>query len=134
MPRFAALIGLLIAVPFGHAQAPVRHHTVVSDDYFTLATITQMTLSPGGDNVVYADARWRESSDDRKTDLWVVPAAGGGEPRRLTFDRANDRTPKWRPGLIYFLGNRKRAGENQPPFDGKTQVCASVPTAAACKP
>ena len=66
---------------------------------------------------------WRESTDDRKTDMWVVPTAGGPS-RRLTADRASDRAPQWNPDgtLLYFLGNRKREGEKKPPYDGKTQV------------
>src|SRR5262249_24096204 len=44
--------------------------------------------------------------------------------RRLTFDRAGDHSPQWSPDsrTIYFAGNRKREGEKQPPYHGKTQV------------
>jgi dipeptidyl aminopeptidase/acylaminoacyl peptidase len=53
-----------------------------------------------------------------------VSTAEGSQPRRLTFDRANDRSPKWAADgkTIYFLANRKREAEHQPPWDGATQV------------
>src|SRR5437899_1800853 len=82
--------------------------------------------------VVWRDCRLSETvipeqhvqwpTDDRKTDLWIVPTEGSAQ--RLTSERANDRSPQWDPDgqLIYFLGNRKREGEKRPPYDGKTQV------------
>ena len=56
--------------------------------------------------------------------MWVVPASGKGTPTKLTFDRANDRHLKWSADgkHVYFLGNRKKAAETKPPFDGTTQV------------
>src|SRR5207302_258566 len=71
--------------------------------------------------IAYTEGRWQESTDDRKSDLWVYEQ---GVTRRLTSDRANDRMPQWDGDghFIYFLGNRKREGEKHPPYDGKAQV------------
>jgi dipeptidyl aminopeptidase/acylaminoacyl peptidase len=106
------------------AQDVLRTHDVVPDDYFTLNAITEIAVSPDGKHVAYCLGTWDKTDDSRKTDLWVVPTDGKGKPTRLTFDRANDRHPKWSGDgkAIYFLGNRKRAAETAAPFDGKTQV------------
>ncbi|MBI2808540.1 MAG: S9 family peptidase [Planctomycetes bacterium] len=102
------------------AQAPTRRHITI-DDYFTQADLFGLAYSPK--YIAYVEGRWRESSNDRKTDLWVVPTAGGPS-RRLTGDRASDRAPQWNPdgSFVYFLGNRKREGEKHPPYDGRAQV------------
>src|ERR1700678_2736497 len=91
------------------ARAQERTHDVTPDDYFTLASITEVAVSPDGRYVAYCEARWDKSDDGRKTDLWVVATDGKSKPKRLTFDRANDRKPKWSSDArtIYFLGNRK---------------------------
>jgi dipeptidyl aminopeptidase/acylaminoacyl peptidase len=105
------------------AEAPKRGHDITVDDYFSLATPFECAIAPDGRHVAYTEGRWQQSTDDRKSDLWVVPTAGG-PARRLTADRANDRAPQWAPDgrQVYFLGNRRREGEKQPPYDGKTQV------------
>ncbi len=114
---------VLLAAPLA-APAQQRTHDVTPDDYFTLASITEVAVSPDGKYVAYCEARWDKGDDSRKTDLWVVPTDGKGKPKRLTFDRANDRKPKWSVDArtIYFLGNRKREAEKKPPFDGSAQV------------
>ncbi len=103
-----------------HAQVQVKR-AITIDDYFTQADIFQIAYS--SKHIAYTEGRWQETTDDRKADLWVV-STQGGTPRRLTFDRASDRSPQFSPdgGIIYFLGNRKREGEKRPPFDGKAQV------------
>jgi dipeptidyl aminopeptidase/acylaminoacyl peptidase len=105
------------------ADGTRRTHDITVDDYFTQADILQSRLAPDGKHVAYAEGRWQKSTNDRKTDLWVVPTAGG-KARRLTHERANDRSPFWAPDgrSLYFLGNRKREAEKRPPYDGKTQV------------
>jgi dipeptidyl aminopeptidase/acylaminoacyl peptidase len=106
------------------AQAAEPLHDVTIDDYFSLASVPQFAVSPDGVCVVYCDARWQASTDDRQTDLWIVSTGNVPQPRRLTFDRANDRDPRWSADgkSIYFLGNRKRGAETKPPYDGTTQV------------
>lgn len=118
----ATLLALLVfAVPL---VAQERTHTVTPDDYFTLNTITEIAVSPDGKQVAYALATWDKAEDNRRSDLWVIATDGKGKPSKLTFDRANDRHIKWSADgkHLYFLGNRKKAAETKPPFDGSSQV------------
>lgn len=120
--RWLALLIVAIAGP-ARAEAPKRDHTITVDDYFTQADLFQVALSPDGNHVAYTEGRWNAATDDRKTELWVVDVKSA-TPRRLTFDRANDRAPQWSLDgrTIYFAGNRKRDGEKGPPYDGQSQV------------
>jgi dipeptidyl aminopeptidase/acylaminoacyl peptidase len=110
-------------VPAAWADAPKRTHDITVDDYFTQADLFDCKMSPDGKLVAYVEGRWQQSTNDRKTDLWVVDAQTG-KARRLTGERASDRSPAWTPDsqALYFLGNRKREAEKKPPYDGKTQV------------
>ena len=119
--RLAIPLLLLLALP---AFAEERTHEVVPADYFTLSTITEIAVSPDGKQVAYGLSTWDKAEDGRKSELWVIATDGKGKPTRLTFDRANDRNFKWSADgkSIYFVGNRKKAAEVKPPFDGSTQV------------
>ncbi len=128
MRRSTAIIGLVqcFVLAFLSAtagQQPIRDHDVTPDDYFTIAPITSCAASPDGRYIAYTEMRWEPPAEKRNTDLWVVET-GTKAVRRLTFDRAGDLSPKWTPdsGYIYFTSNRKRAGEEDPPYDGKKQV------------
>src|SRR5262245_47067971 len=90
--RHALIALILIATP---ACAAERTHDITPADYFSLATITEIAVSPDGKHVAYALATWDKADDLRKSDLWLAATDGQGKPRRLTFDRANDQHPKW---------------------------------------
>ena len=59
---------LLFAGP-AFAQGIPRTHAVTLDDYFTLAGVSQLSVSPDGKLVAYSDARWDRADDQRKSDL-----------------------------------------------------------------
>ena len=101
----------------------LRDHNITLDDYFTLAYLPESVISPDGQYVAYVDARWQESTDDRKADVWVVGTATA-EVSRLTFDRAGDGNLAWSQDskYLYFTGKRHREGAIQPPYDGTNQV------------
>ena len=121
---------LLISVCAGvaRADAPVRDHDLVAEDYFTIAGIRAVAISPDGRYVAYTEQRWEPPDEKRNTDLWVVEISTK-ETLRLTFDKANEGSPHWSPDgrYIYFTSNYKRTGEDKPPYDGKRQVWRIAP-------
>ncbi len=114
----------LLLLVVGFAPAADRTHEIVPEDYFSIAMVTDLAVSPGGKHVAYCDSRWDKGANNRRSDLWVVGIEGKEKPRRLTVDRANDRHPQWAADgkSIYVLGNRKREAEKKPPYDGTSQV------------
>jgi dipeptidyl aminopeptidase/acylaminoacyl peptidase len=121
MPRTLTPAVFFVLV-FSLSSPAAGTHDITVEDYFTLAAIAEVALSPDGKHAAYAESRWQKEADNRKADLWVVEVPGGN-PRRLTDDRPGVRSLRWGPdGSIYFLAARSRAAEKQPPFDGKTQV------------
>jgi dipeptidyl aminopeptidase/acylaminoacyl peptidase len=63
-------------------------------------------LSPDGERVAYT--RRVVAGDGYRTDLWLVPRAGG-RPRPLTHGRWSDTAPAWSPdgATIAFLSDRR---------------------------
>ncbi len=100
-----------------------RDHDLTVEDYFTIANISSCRVSPDGGHVAYVESRWEPERDARNNDLWVV-STDGLISQRLTFDPAAEGAPQWSPDgmFVYFTTQRKRSGEDHPPFDGSTQV------------
>lgn len=96
---------------------------VTIDDYFSVANLSEPVIAPAGDKVAFLDARWQESSNDRKADVWLAHA-DGSPPTRLTFDGAGYSQLTWSPDgrYLYFAGERKHPSEKTPPFDDSKQV------------
>ena len=100
-----------------------RDHSIVAEDYFTISSLQSIALSPDGSQVAFTELRWDKEADKQTSELWVVDTASR-ETTRLTFDDVSQGSPSWSPDghFIYFTSNQKRAGEEKPPYDGKTQV------------
>lgn len=116
------LLLLLLVTPHV-ALAQTTKRTVTVDDYFTLGFITEVAISPDGKTVAYGEARWQESTNDRKNDIWVVDVAEKA-PRRLTFDRLGYDTLRFSPDgkYLYFAARHKRAADAGAPYDGSRQI------------
>ena len=65
-------LALTAVAPAGRAEAPRRDHDITVHDYFTQADLFDLAVSPDGKRVAYTEGRWQESTNDRKTDMWVV--------------------------------------------------------------
>lgn len=120
MRRTASVAVLLLVSP----AAPAQQRPITPADYGSVATATEVAVSPDGTHVAYTVATWDEKADNRRHDLWVASADGKGVPRRLTAQRANDRHPKWAAdgSAVYVLRNVKEQDAKDPPRDGSTQV------------
>jgi dipeptidyl aminopeptidase/acylaminoacyl peptidase len=132
MHRWIAALTLLAAwFCAGRGEGPARDHDITVADYFTQAELFEVAVSPDGKWVAYSEGRWQESSNDRRSDLWIAEVATQ-QVRRLTFDRASDHSLKWSADgkWLYFAGTRQRDGEKKPPYDGKTQVWRLPPRGA----
>jgi dipeptidyl aminopeptidase/acylaminoacyl peptidase len=128
MRRLASALLLAAAAP-----APAQEKRAITPaDYASVATATEVAVSPDGKLVAYTLATWDEKADNRRTDLWVVSTDGKGQPKQLTSDRANDRHPKWGiGGALFVLRNVKTGGAKEPPLDGSSQVWRIEPDGTA---
>lgn len=112
---------LLLSLQIASAP-PARTHDILPEDYFSMAHVSAVALSPDGGHAVWAEQRWQDDLPSRNMDLWVVKTKDR-EVQRLTFDPSGDWHPRWSPdgAWIYFLSARKQADKGAP-YDGSTQV------------
>jgi dipeptidyl aminopeptidase/acylaminoacyl peptidase len=79
---------------------------------FDVGGALDFDVSPDGEEFVYASNRDPVEALSTNSDLWLVPFAGGGQPRNLTAaNKAFDGTPKFSPdGKWIAYRAQKRAG------------------------
>lgn len=116
------LSSLFVSMVIAPAWAE-RSHEITIEDYFSLAYVTDVEVSPDGKKVAYAEWRWDGPGNPRDTDLWIIDA-DGTNGRRLTFDSADENLPRWSVDgtSLFYLSGPKREGEKKPPYDGKAQI------------
>jgi dipeptidyl aminopeptidase/acylaminoacyl peptidase len=104
--------------------AAERIHAISIDDYFSLATVSELAVSPDGQQIAYCERRWGKANEERQTSIWLVSTGRDPRPRRLCFDGTDVGSLRWSGDgtRLYCLAGRTRAGEKEPPWDGTTQV------------
>ncbi len=127
-PRILLAAAALLAAPAslpaqGPAGAPARTHDITLDDYFSIASLTDLAVSPDGSMVATQELRWQPEDDLRNADLWVTDTVTR-ERFQLTSDDAWDGNPVWSPTgqWVYFLTARTNADDPRPPYNGRPQV------------
>jgi Tol biopolymer transport system component len=84
-----------------------------ADDLYKIEIPATPRISPDGSAVVYAVPRIGRKTEEKYSNLWIVPTAGGSASQ-YTFGDQSDSMPKWSPDgeQIAFLSNRG-TGKNQ---------------------
>jgi dipeptidyl aminopeptidase/acylaminoacyl peptidase len=87
---------------------PAKKRSITADDLYQFELISDVRLSPDGQDVVYAQQRVDRKTEKKYANLWLVPADGSGAPRQFTYGDQVDSMPRWRPDgeEIAFLSNR----------------------------
>jgi dipeptidyl aminopeptidase/acylaminoacyl peptidase len=124
-PILFAATALLIAATAAAElpDQPARDHDITVDDYFTIATILEVAVSPDGRAAAFIENRWEPPAEKRNADLWTVDLATR-ELHRLSFDAASESSPTWSSDgrFIYYIAAYLRPGSETPPWDGSAQV------------
>lgn len=83
MKRVTMIVVLALVTTL--AGAGERTHQIEAEDYFSIAGITGVALSPDGKIAAWTDMRWDSEADGRITELWTIDLQSR-EPKRMTFD------------------------------------------------
>ncbi len=99
-----------------------RTHNITNDDFFTIANMSNVQLSPNGKQAIWLESRWDKELNKAQRDLWLVDTKTR-QTQRLTFTNESESTPHWSPDgqYIYYLGKQTRE-DKKAPYNGKSQV------------
>ena len=88
-------LALLACSPARGAQAgkePLTHEAL-----WLMKRVGAPSASPDGTCVVFSMTEPAYDEKKEVSDLWIVPADGGGKPRRLTSTKGGESAPAWSP-------------------------------------
>ncbi|MCC6705412.1 MAG: S9 family peptidase, partial [Thermomicrobiales bacterium] len=97
--------------------------TLTIDDLEKIAFPTNVAISPDGTRIAFSVAPIARTTDNTRSEIWLVPSDGSKPARRFTAEFANDLQPNWSPDgeTLYFLSDRIRFNKHEIyalPMDG----------------
>jgi dipeptidyl aminopeptidase/acylaminoacyl peptidase len=109
----APLFLLLLAAAAGlaHAAEPAKRPITHEDVWLSLRP-GALAASPDGRWIVAAVAEPAYDEEQKRSDLWIVPADGSAPPRRLTSGKGSEGDPAWSPDSRRLAFSAKREGDD----------------------
>ncbi|MGH7504642.1 MAG: prolyl oligopeptidase family serine peptidase [Longimicrobiales bacterium] len=109
MRRINVLAAVLLLCPaFAAAQ---EGRAFKPADWYRVTTVRSPALSPDGKLVAFTVTTVKESENERHSEVWVVPAAGG-EAVRYTSPSTESSNPRWsHDGKYLFFSSERPGGE-----------------------
>lgn len=110
-------LGLLVAGSFAFSGAQAAEQRVLNhEDLWLMPRVSAPVLSPDGRHVVFTLTEPAYKAEDQVSDLWLVPADGSAEPRRLTASRAPE------AGVVWSRDSRRIAFSTKREADAQNQI------------
>ncbi len=88
---------------------PITH-----EDVWLMKRVGAPAVSPDGKWVVFSVTEPSYEPDKQVSDLWIVPAGGSAEPRRLTFTKGGEDGVAWAPDSRRIAFTARREGDDAP--------------------
>jgi dipeptidyl aminopeptidase/acylaminoacyl peptidase len=95
-------------------MASRKRRTITAEDLYQFNTISEVRISPDGQNVIYTVQRVNRKTEKKYTNLWLASTTRG-EPRQFTTGDQHDQRGRWSPDgrQIAFLSDR--GDKDKPP-------------------
>ena len=110
--RALAILWLLtdIAGPALAGDAPRR--AITHEDVWLSLRPGALAASPDGRWIVASVAEPAYDEEQKRSDLWIVPADGSAKPRRLTSGKGSEGDPAWSPDSARIAFSAKREDDD----------------------
>ncbi len=88
-------------------MASNKRRMITAEDLYQLTTVSDVRISPDGQNVIYTVQRVDRKTEKKYSNLWLV-STQSGEPRQFTTGNQHDTSGRWSPdgSQIAFLSDR----------------------------
>jgi dipeptidyl aminopeptidase/acylaminoacyl peptidase len=105
--KIALLLLVAVAAQAADVQ-PLTHETM-----WAMKRVGSPLPSPNGQWVLFGLTEPDYDSDERVSDLWIVPADGGQPPRRLTSSKGGEGGAAWSPDSRRIAFSAEREGDDE---------------------
>ncbi len=104
-PRLFLYLFLLYLLP---APVAAQRRAMTVQDFITLDRPAEPSISPDGRWIVYSVTTTDLQANRRKTDLWLSPSMGAGQPQRISTDSLGGRSARFSPDgtRIAYISSR----------------------------
>ena len=97
--------------------------TLTIEDIENITLPSAVKMSPDGRQIAFSVAPLCRTTDNTRSEIWIVPSDGSRPARRFTAGQANDLQPNWSPdgSVLYFVSDRVRYNKHEIyslPMDG----------------
>lgn len=106
--RFLALV-FLAAACLASAKRLITH-----EDVWLMKRVGAPIVSPNGKQLLFSVTEPSYDAAQQVSDLWIAPADGSQEPRRLTATKAAETSPVWSPDSQRIAFTTRRDGDEVP--------------------
>jgi dipeptidyl aminopeptidase/acylaminoacyl peptidase len=103
---------VLIALFAPAALAAQARRPITHEDVFLMKRLASPALSPDGRWAVISVTEPSYTESEATTDLWIVPADGSAQPRRLTSSRGGEGGATWSPDGRRIAFSARREGDD----------------------
>ncbi len=102
---------LLFSSITAHAQTTAGKKPITHESMWLMKRVGAPVPSPNGRWVVFSLVEPAYDDKDQVSDLWLVPADGSAQPRRLTFTKGGESGATWSPDSRRLAFSAKREGD-----------------------
>ncbi|HEV2669453.1 MAG TPA: S9 family peptidase [Gemmatimonadales bacterium] len=110
MRRFSLILLIALASPLAAQQT--GRHTITHEDVFLMKRVAGPAISPDGRWIVFSVTEPSYTEGEQVSDLWLVPADGSAQPRRLTNTKGGESGVEWSPDSRRIAFSARREGDD----------------------
>jgi dipeptidyl aminopeptidase/acylaminoacyl peptidase len=104
--RLVAAVALVASAALAQSKKPITHESL-----WLMKRVGSPALSPDGRWVVFPVTEPSYDDKEQWSDLWIVPADGSAEPRRLTYSKSGENDVTWSPDSRRIAFSARREGD-----------------------